>query len=44
MDRLLSTHLKEKPTEPEAFKVIFERGIDPDIEDLSINHSHSEGI
>ncbi|KAF9889559.1 hypothetical protein FE257_007269 [Aspergillus nanangensis] len=34
--------LGEKPTEPKAYQSIFERGIDPDVDDPKKCHSHSE--
>jgi formylglycine-generating enzyme required for sulfatase activity len=34
--------LQEEPTEPRHYKLIFERGIDPDVEDPQQCHSHSE--
>ncbi|KAF8621300.1 hypothetical protein AX15_007898 [Amanita polypyramis BW_CC] len=42
LDIHLSKLLQEKHTEPEYFKVIFERGIDPNVDDPSICHPHSE--
>ncbi|CAJ0828553.1 424_t:CDS:2 [Entrophospora sp. SA101] len=41
LDIHLSRYHKEKHTEPEYFADIFERGIDPDIDDPSKCHSHS---
>lgn len=34
--------LRGKPTEPKSYQLIFERGIDPDVEDPEKCHSHSE--
>lgn len=34
--------LREKPTEPKQFQAMFERGIDPDVEDPEQCHAHSE--
>ncbi|KAJ5102025.1 hypothetical protein NUU61_004247 [Penicillium alfredii] len=34
--------LREKPTKPKSYQQIFERGIDPDVEDPEQCHSHSE--
>lgn len=34
--------MQEEPTEPSHYKLIFERGIDPDVEDPRQCHSHSE--
>ena len=34
--------MRSKPTEPKAYQLIFERGIDPDVEDPEQCHSHSE--
>lgn len=34
--------LRSKPTEPRAYQLIFERGVDPDVEDPEQCHSHSE--
>jgi formylglycine-generating enzyme required for sulfatase activity len=34
--------IAEKPTEPAAYRQIFERGIDPDVDDPSLCHDHSE--
>ncbi|KAF9272712.1 hypothetical protein BGZ88_004478 [Linnemannia elongata] len=42
LDIQLSRVLKEPFTEPSYFSVIFERGIDPDVEDPTQCHSHSE--
>ncbi|KAF8636197.1 hypothetical protein AX17_003685 [Amanita inopinata Kibby_2008] len=42
LDIHLSRLLWEKHTEPEYFKDLFERGIDPNVEDPSICHPHSE--
>ncbi|KAF8928412.1 hypothetical protein BGZ47_001651 [Haplosporangium gracile] len=42
LDMQLSRVLKESFTEPSHFSVIFERGIDPDVEDPTQCHSHSE--
>ncbi|KAJ5498995.1 Methyltransferase domain of unknown function DUF2260 [Penicillium expansum] len=38
----LTRALQEEPTEPSHYKLIFERGIDPDVEDPRQCHSHSE--
>ncbi|KAJ1565656.1 hypothetical protein HK096_000727 [Nowakowskiella sp. JEL0078] len=42
MDILLSRCLKQKYTEPAYFPTIFERGIDPDVENPEKCHDHSE--
>ncbi|KAJ7145247.1 DUF323 domain-containing protein [Mycena filopes] len=42
LDIHLSRLLQEPHTEPEAFKYIFERGIDPDVDDPTVCHPHSE--
>ncbi|KAF7364840.1 DUF323 domain-containing protein [Mycena venus] len=42
LDIHLSRLLKEPHTEPDAFKFIFERGIDPDVDDPTVCHPHSE--
>ncbi|KAF8964415.1 hypothetical protein BDZ97DRAFT_1919098 [Flammula alnicola] len=42
LDINLSKLLQEQNTEPGAFKYIFERGIDPNVDDPSQCHSHSE--
>ncbi|KAG0269148.1 hypothetical protein BGZ95_002179 [Linnemannia exigua] len=42
LDIQLSRVLQEPFTEPSYFSVIFERGIDPDVEDPTQCHSHSE--
>ncbi|KAF9439307.1 hypothetical protein BGZ76_003837 [Entomortierella beljakovae] len=42
MDTQISRALDEKYTEPAYFNVIFERGIDPDVDDPTRCHSHSE--
>lgn len=34
--------MRSKPTEPKSYQLIFERGIDPDVEDPEQCHSHSE--
>lgn len=41
LDIFLSRHLEEPHTEPEHFKDIFERGIDPNVDDPSQIHDHS---
>ncbi|EYE96655.1 DUF323 domain protein [Aspergillus ruber CBS 135680] len=38
----LTRALRSKPTEPKNYQLIFERGIDPDVEDPEQCHSHSE--
>ncbi|CAI7647897.1 unnamed protein product [Penicillium glandicola] len=38
----LTRALQEDPTEPSHYKLIFERGIDPDVEDPQQCHTHSE--
>jgi formylglycine-generating enzyme required for sulfatase activity len=38
----LTRALQEDPTEPRYYQQIFERGIDPDVEDPEQCHSHSE--
>ncbi|KAJ6583987.1 DUF323 domain-containing protein [Mycena vulgaris] len=42
LDIHLSKLLQEPNTEPDAFKYIFERGIDPDVDDPTVCHPHSE--
>ncbi|KAK2464599.1 hypothetical protein APHAL10511_003388 [Amanita phalloides] len=42
LDIHLSRLLQEKHTEPEYFKDIFERGIDPNVDDPTQCHPHSE--
>ncbi|KIY47486.1 DUF323 domain-containing protein [Fistulina hepatica ATCC 64428] len=42
LDIHLSRMLKAPHTEPEAYKDIFERGIDPNVDDPTKCHSHSE--
>ncbi|KAJ7149046.1 hypothetical protein C8R43DRAFT_1193699 [Mycena crocata] len=42
LDIHLSRLLQEPHTEPDAFKYIFERGIDPDVDDPTVCHPHSE--
>ncbi|KAJ3969028.1 DUF323 domain-containing protein [Lentinula raphanica] len=42
LDIHLSRLLKEPHTEPQGFKDIFERGIDPNVDDPSQCHPHSE--
>ncbi|KAG0240697.1 hypothetical protein BGW41_006694 [Actinomortierella wolfii] len=42
MDLQLSRALGEAPLEPSYFGTIFERGIDPDVDDPTKCHSHSE--
>ncbi|KAJ7630942.1 DUF323 domain-containing protein [Roridomyces roridus] len=42
LDIHISRLLGEPHTEPEAFKDIFERGIDPDVDDPNSCHPHSE--
>ncbi|KAI0043936.1 DUF323 domain-containing protein [Auriscalpium vulgare] len=42
LDIHLSMLLKEPHTEPDAFKFIFERGIDPNVDDPTECHPHSE--
>ncbi|TRM57888.1 histidine-specific methyltransferase [Schizophyllum amplum] len=42
LDIFLSRYLQEPHTEPESFKTIFERGIDPDVDDPTQCHDHSE--
>ncbi len=41
-DMKLTEATNTKPTEPEYFYKIFERGIDPDVDDPSQCHAHSE--
>ena len=38
----LTRALREKPTEPKAYHAMFERGIDPDVENPDQCHAHSE--
>ncbi|KAG6331966.1 hypothetical protein ID866_7120 [Astraeus odoratus] len=42
LDIHLSQVFKEPQTEPEEFKDIFERGIDPNVDDPTLCHAHSE--
>ncbi|KAG0161224.1 hypothetical protein PDIDSM_8758 [Penicillium digitatum] len=42
LDIHLTRALQEESTEPSNYKKIFERGIDPDVEDPQQCHSHSE--
>ncbi|KAJ9057603.1 hypothetical protein DSO57_1021016 [Entomophthora muscae] len=42
LDIQLANHLKEPFTEPSSFATHFERGIDPDVNDPTKCHSHSE--
>ncbi|KAJ6585392.1 DUF323 domain-containing protein [Mycena capillaripes] len=42
LDIHLSRLLQEPNTEPDAFKYIFKRGIDPDVDDPTVCHPHSE--
>ncbi|KAM6493785.1 DUF323 domain containing protein [Amanita muscaria] len=42
LDIHLTSLLQEKPTEPEYFQNVFERGIDPHVDDRTVAHSHSE--
>ncbi|TCD60398.1 hypothetical protein EIP91_010236 [Steccherinum ochraceum] len=42
LDILLSRLLKEPHTEPEEYKYIFERGIDPNVDDPTKCHPHSQ--
>ncbi|ODN79544.1 hypothetical protein L202_03501 [Cryptococcus amylolentus CBS 6039] len=42
LDIQLTRMTKGKHTEPEYFKTIFERGIDPDVDDPTQCHDHSE--
>ncbi|KAF8073937.1 DUF323 domain-containing protein [Lyophyllum atratum] len=42
LDIHLSKLLKEPHTEPEEYKYIFERGIDPNVDDPTQCHAHSE--
>ncbi|CED82772.1 Histidine-specific methyltransferase, SAM-dependent [Phaffia rhodozyma] len=41
LDIFLSRHLKEPHSEPEYYKDLFERGIDPNVDDPEQCHSHS---
>ncbi|KAL4920713.1 C-type lectin protein [Aspergillus aurantiobrunneus] len=38
----LTRALRDKPTNPKSYQLIFERGIDPDVDDPEKCHSHSE--
>lgn len=38
----LTRALRGKPTEPKSYQAMFERGIDPDVEDPEKCHAHSE--
>ncbi|KAL2843896.1 hypothetical protein BJY01DRAFT_191637 [Aspergillus pseudoustus] len=38
----LTRALRGKPTDPKSYQLIFERGIDPDVDDPEKCHSHSE--
>lgn len=42
LDIHLTRALGTKPTDPKAYQLIFERGIDPDVDDPEQCHSHSE--
>ena len=42
IDIHLTRALRGKPTEPRSYQQIFERGIDPDVENPEMCHSHSE--
>ncbi|GAQ40421.1 hypothetical protein AtubIFM55763_003232 [Aspergillus tubingensis] len=42
LDVHLTRALGEKPTHPKSYRLIFERGIDPDVDDPEKCHSHSE--
>ncbi|KAB8203611.1 Aldehyde/histidinol dehydrogenase [Aspergillus parasiticus] len=42
LDIHLTRALRGKLTEPKSYKLIFERGIDPDVDDPEKCHSHSE--
>ncbi|KAE8385965.1 Aldehyde/histidinol dehydrogenase [Aspergillus alliaceus] len=42
LDIHLTRALRENPTEPKSYQCIFERGIDPDVDDPEKCHSHSE--
>ena len=42
LDIHLSRALTESPTEPSAYRQIFERGIDPDVDNPEKCHAHSE--
>ncbi|KAL1863493.1 hypothetical protein Plec18170_000329 [Paecilomyces lecythidis] len=42
LDIHLTRGLRDKPTEPKNYQLIFERGIDPDVDDPEQCHSHSE--
>lgn len=42
VDVHLTRALGEKPTHPKSYRLIFERGIDPDVDDPEKCHSHSE--
>jgi hypothetical protein len=42
LDIQLSKATKEPPTEPAYFNTIFERGIDPDVDNPELCHAHSE--
>jgi L-histidine Nalpha-methyltransferase / hercynylcysteine S-oxide synthase len=42
LDIHLSRATGESPTEPKSFQLIFERGIDPDVDNPELCHSHSE--
>ncbi|KAE8370028.1 Aldehyde/histidinol dehydrogenase [Aspergillus caelatus] len=42
LDIHLTRALHGKLTEPKSYKLIFERGIDPDVDDPEMCHSHSE--
>ncbi|KAL2868087.1 DUF323 domain protein [Aspergillus lucknowensis] len=38
----LTRALRDEPTDPKSYQLIFERGIDPDVDDPEKCHSHSE--
>ncbi|RAL14979.1 DUF323 domain protein [Aspergillus homomorphus CBS 101889] len=42
LDIHLTRALGDEPTQPKSYQVIFERGIDPDVDDPEKCHSHSE--
>ncbi|KAE8354165.1 Aldehyde/histidinol dehydrogenase [Aspergillus coremiiformis] len=42
LDIHLTRALRQKPTDPKSYQLIFERGVDPDVDDPEKCHSHSE--
>ena len=42
LDKHVTRVLGGKPTEPASFQDVFERGVDPDVENPELCHAHSE--